>query len=150
MNSQIRIIALALHISTLVYGGVIFILAQSNRWVSSWSLTPGMQILLYILLGSALICGGISILWPRLLKAERPTSPGAAIEPTPLFYDFSQTTPAIQTATIVRMALAEAVAIFGMVLSLITQSPTWIIPFGAAGLLLQILVGPFGRTLRGN
>ena len=36
-----------------------------------------------------------------------------------------------------------------LVLAFLNQAAYWILPFAAAGLLLQIFVGPFGRYLRG-
>lgn len=146
----IHIIALALHVSILFYGGVVIYLAHINHWVSSWALSSTHETLLLAFVVVSIVTGAVAVFFPRLRKGSHPPLQGAEVISSPLFFDFTQVTTEIQTLTIVRMALAEAVAIFGMALSFITQSPTWILPFGAASLLLQVLVGPFGRMLRGS
>lgn len=41
-----------------------------------------------------------------------------------------------------RIALAEAVAILGLVLVFLHQSPLWVLPFAALSLLLQVFLSP--------
>lgn len=151
--AQMMLIAGALHFSILIYIFVIFLLAKSSEgWVMGWFLKEGGNVFLFVFGAAALMAGTFSLLVPRIMKggsSEMPSTPHEVLE-KPLFFDFSSITPRIQTLTILRMALAESVAIFGFVLSMLNQSSHWILPFAAAGLLLQILVGPFGRFLRGN
>jgi hypothetical protein len=141
MNRNIRVIAFAMHVSILIYGYVLFTLSRSGGWLSSWAIAPDKEIMVYVLAGAATVSAIISLVWPRLLK----TTP-----PTPLFLDFSNVTPQIQKVTIVRMAVAEAVALYGFVASYLNQSLNWFFAFAAVGLFLQILVGPFGQLLRGR
>jgi len=141
MNRNIRIIAFAMHVSILIYGYILFNLSRAGGWLSSWTIEPEKQIMVYVLAGAAVCSGIVSLVWPRFLK----TTP-----PTPLFLDFSDVTPQVQKVTIIRMAVAEAVALYGFVASFLTQSLNWFLVFGAVGLFLQILVGPFGRFMKGN
>jgi hypothetical protein len=141
MNRNIRIIAFAMHVSILIYGGALFILSKSGGWISSWVLEPEKQSTVYTLAGAAVFSGIMALFWQRLLK----TTPS-----TPFFLDFSNVTPEVLKVTIVRMCVAEAVAIQGFVASLITQSLNWFLVFGAVGLFIQILIGPFGRFMKGN
>jgi len=141
MNRNIRIIAFAMHGSILIYGYVLYTLSRSGGWLSSWTIDPEKTTIIYVLAGAAACSAIIALFWPRLLK----TTP-----PTPLFLDFSNVTPQVQKVTIVRMAVAEAVALYGFVASFSTQTMNWFLLFGAVGLFLQILVGPFGAVLKGR
>jgi F0F1-type ATP synthase membrane subunit c/vacuolar-type H+-ATPase subunit K len=148
---KIHIIAAALHVSILIYGFVVFLLARSSGgWTMGWNLRPGNEILFYALAGASAMTGLLSVVLPRLLRSAAPApSTPHEVGQAPLFFDFSQVTPQLLSLTITRMALAETIAIFGFVLAFLNQAASWILPFAAAGLLLQILVGPFGRYLRG-
>ncbi|HKY62820.1 MAG TPA: hypothetical protein VJR29_05305 [bacterium] len=42
-----------------------------------------------------------------------------------------------------RLALAEAVAILGLVAAFLTRSPLWVLPFVGLSLLLQVFLSPF-------
>ncbi|HEX5036249.1 MAG TPA: hypothetical protein VFX30_03735 [bacterium] len=141
MNRNIRVIAFAMHASIIIYGYALFTLSRSGGWLSSWAIAPEKKIAIYVLAGAAVSSGIVALIWPRFLK----TTP-----PTPLFLDFSNVTPQVQKMTIVRMAVAEAVALYGFVASYLNQSLNWFLAFAAVGLFLQILVGPFGRLLRGR
>lgn len=44
---------------------------------------------------------------------------------------------------LVRLAMAEAVAIFGLVMAFVSLSPLWVLPFAALSILLQIFLSPF-------
>lgn len=153
MPSQpIKIISAALHASILMYIGVAFFMAKNSAldWTTAWVIRPENQTLLYVLTGVAVVAGLYSLLLPRFAKDPRSqTAASGAVEP--LFFDFSESiTPRILNLTIVRMALAEAVAIQGLVLSLNNRSAMVIVPYAIAGLVLQILVGAFGSVLRGK
>lgn len=46
-----------------------------------------------------------------------------------------------------RLAMAEMVAILGLVLSFLGQSPLWVLPFAALSFVVQIFLSPFlGRS----
>ena len=133
----IRIIAFAMHASILIYGYVLFTVSRSGGWTSSWDMPPERKIVFYVLVGMSAVCGALSLLWPRFAKE-------------PLFFDFSTVTQRIHSLTVLRMALAEAIALYGFVLAYLNQSIPLFYPFAAVGLFLQVLVGPFGRFLRGS
>ncbi|HEX5032941.1 MAG TPA: hypothetical protein VFW62_00550 [bacterium] len=42
-----------------------------------------------------------------------------------------------------RLALAEAIAILGLVAAFLARSPLWVLPFVGLSLLLQLLLSPF-------
>jgi hypothetical protein len=146
----IRVIALALHMTIFIYVFVVFFLASQGQWTFGWTLGEGKEIIVLILAFAASINGTLSLFLPRLLKGMAPPpSVPYEVNEAPLFFDFSNVTPKLLSLTIVRMALAEAVAIFGLVAAFLNQAAYWVLPFAAAGLILQVLVGPFGRYLRG-
>jgi len=152
-TSQMMIIAAALHLSIFIHIFIIFYLARAAEgWVTGWFLKEGGHIFLIIFSMASLVTGSLSLFFPKIVKVGPKAIPTMLheVEVTPLFFDFSNVTPMIYTQTIVRMALAESFSIFGFVLSILNNATHWILPFAAAGLLLQILVGPFGRFLRGN
>lgn len=146
----IRIVAAGFHASIVLLGLIVFSMADSAGWSFSWRLTSGHRLLLYALLCVSVGCGALALLWPRFgaHKSSDPAVPSPIGDPIPLLYNFSQMTRAIQIATIIRMALAEAIAQYGLILALIVHSAAWILPFGIVGLLLQILVGPFWPVRR--
>lgn len=146
----IRLIALALHLSIFIYIFVVFFLASQGRWAPGWTLGEGKEPIVLILAFAAVLNGILSLLLPRILKGMAPPpSVPYEVNQAPLFFDFSNVTPKLLSLTIIRMALAEAVAIFGLVAAFLNQAAYWVLPFAAVGLLLQVLVGPFGRYLRG-
>jgi hypothetical protein len=146
----IRIIALAMHLSILIYIFIVFFMASQGQWARGWILGAGKEVIVMILAFNALVAGALSLFLPRIMKGMAPPSTVPhEVSRAPLFFDFTDVTPKLQSLTITRMALAEAVAIFGFVAAFLNQAAYWVLPFAAAGLLLQILVGPFGRYLRG-
>lgn len=148
-SAPLKVVSAALHVSILIYLVVIFVLSKGEGWTLAWSIRPGNEILVYVLTGAAFINGMIAVYAPRLFKDPKARVSGVPGQEEPLFFDFSQPTitPRIQTATILRMAFAESVAIFGLILAILNQSVAVIVPYVAAGLLLQIAVGAFGRFL---
>lgn len=141
----IYIIAAALHVSILIYVGIAYFLANANGWTMDWRVDPDKAVILYALAAAAFMSAALALMAPRIFFKD----PQAAQE-TPLFFDFSQVTPRIQTATILRMALAESVAIYGLVLAFLNQSFLVIVPFAVVGVFLQFLVGPFKSVLTGK
>lgn len=136
-SRSIKIIAAALHATIFVYVGIVFFLGQNQGWVSSMRPRPGMEPLVAALSMASLITSMLAIYFPRIMKAG-----------DSLFFDFETITPQIQTVTIIRMALAESVAIFGIVVSFTNQMTMIIVPFAVVGLFLQILVGPFRSWIK--
>lgn len=141
----IYVIAGALHASILVYVGIAYFLANAGGWAMDWRIDPDSAVILYALSGASFMDAALALMAPRVFFKDP-----QATQEAPLFYDFSQVTPRIQSATIVRMALAESVAIFGLVLAMLNKSFLMILPFAAVGVILQFLVGPFKAVLTGK
>ena len=149
--AKMQILAVALHFSILIYVSIAFFLATSSPdWVMGWTLKEEYRILAYVLIAVSIAAGALALSIPKIMKNTPPQrmTPYDAAE-SPLFFDFSNITRRIQTLTILRMALAESIVLYGLILSILNQALYWVLPFAAVGLLLQILVGPFGRFLRG-
>lgn len=145
----LTILSAALHISILIYVVLVFLLAHIGGWSSPWSIHPDNEILLYGLMGAAFVNGMLAVYAPRLFKDPKAQASGVPYQEEPLFFDFSNTTvtPRMRGMTIIRMASAESVALFGLILAILNQSVAIIVPFAVAGLLLQIAVGAFGGLL---
>lgn len=148
-SAPLKVVSAALHVSILIYVVVVFVLSQGGGWSLALSIRPGNEIFVYVLTAAAFINGALAIYAPRLFKGPKARISGVPGPEEPLFFDFSQPTitPRMQTMTILRMAFAESVAIFGLILAILNQSVAVIVPYVAAGLLLQIAVGAFGNFL---
>lgn len=115
--STLKILSLALLASTVLYVLIAFVLANSNGWAWTWSLSnPTLGVAFTVL---AFVLGGAALLLKQL----------------PL---------------IPRLALAEAVAVLGLVLSFLGQSPLWVLPFAGLSLLLQVALSPFFARSEGT
>lgn len=146
-SAPLTLIALALHVSILLYIGVVFFLANSGGWISAWTVFPGNEVPFLVMAVFGAVTAFLSLFAPKILKNRGQTASDLSqIEGEPLFFDFSDVTKRIRSITIVRMALAEAVVLYGFVQSINNQTPLWILPFAAVGLCLQIVVGPFGAV----
>ena len=152
----ITIIAMAMHVSILIFFGLVYLLASQapveRPWISSFAVPHGNEIVVMVFTGMAAVLGGLSLFFPVIAaKSQKPVIsdlPANDDKPkTVLFFDFDKIDQNMLTLTIVRFALAESIAIFGLVLSFLSQSTAWVMPFAFVALSIQILVGPFGGKL---
>ncbi len=112
MGNQLKIVAIALHMSLLMYVGVLFFLMQSDPagWEMGFRILPENKIIFFTLIGTSFASTALSI---------------------------------FMSQPIVRMALAESVAIYGFVAAFLNHSFLLIVPFAVWALILQIFVGPW-------
>ena len=144
------IISLALHFSLLIYVFILYYLGYSNHWflwTPDFRLFPGYVRLFYIFVPLSITMAALALLFPKLAsRRTQAQNLGAIVPSSGLFYNFTPLTPEIQSHTIIRMAIAESVAILGFVLGYLNHAPLVAVPFVLAGLVVQFLVGPvFGR-----
>ncbi len=148
------IIGLALHMSVAIYVGIIFFLSSNGGWVNHWAFQADQEVISYALVFMAINSACLSVLFPRFLKIKisspKPAYDLGVDETSRLFFDFSVIDPPLQTLTIIRMALAESIAIFGFVVAMLNQSAFLIVPFAVLGFLIQVAVGPFGKLIGMN
>ena len=140
--SALKIVSLAIHFSVLIYVFIIFILARSQAWdPASWGemIKPENEILVYVLIALSGIMFFISLMAPQFFRSKNSQASGEGN----LILNFSEFTPHVYTLTILRLALAESIAIFGFVLAFLNQSPWLIVPFALVSMALQVVVGPW-------
>jgi len=118
-----RILWAALFASTLIYLLVLEVVEVQTG--GSW------QMLVYPLAFIAVTTGGASLIAPRMMF-RRPRS-AASTGPDDGGY---------VTTLIVALALAESVAIFGLVLGFLGAPPTIVVPFFAVAWILMIIRFP--------
>jgi len=146
----LAIIGFAMHLSILVYGFVIVYLGSMNPgWEFGWRVLPDKRAMFWVLAIMALSCAGLALAIPKILKTNAPEAASQAGSES-LFFNFSPPTMRVQQVTIIRMAIAEAIAIFGVVLAFLNQSVLLVAPFLALGLLVQFIVGPLGGKIFGG
>ncbi len=139
------IISVAMHVSILIYVFVLYFLSsQRGDWTMGWRVFPEQQTLFFVLTGLGLAEFCIALMLPKFYLKE---SGGRPLDPTMsggpgIFLNFEPLTLRVHQLTILRMAIAEAVAIFGFVLAFMNRSLALAIPYCAVGLILQFLVGP--------
>ncbi len=113
MNQSMKQVALALHMSILVYGIVLYFLClqtQAEDWTMGFRILADKQILTAVMAGLALMATSLAIFVKPL---------------------------------IIRMALAESVAIYGFIAAYLNFSFAIFFPFALWALILQIYVGPW-------
>lgn len=152
----ISILALAMHVSILIFCGVVFFLASQapieTPWSSSFVLPEGLEILAPAFIGLAFVQAGLAIYFPVVAAKNDPSAtpdlPANDDQPkSKLFFDFDKIDAKMMSLTVVRFALAESIAIFGFVLSFMAHTTVWIMAFAFVALVIQTLVGPFGAKL---
>ena len=122
------VISFGIFMSVLVYAGVVYMLEQQGFQPSLPSLPP---VLPYALLAVSVILIGVTT---QLLgrQVQRVTSPAQ-----------------LQSLMIVRLALAEAVAVFGLVLYMLSRSLEWFATFvGLSFLAFLFLAGQMPAVAR--
>ncbi len=146
---KLVIVSVALHVSILIYAGVIFFISQTTPdWVLEWRIIEQQEPLLYALSAMAIGTAFLTFYAPRWFKTENDrhkisTPETSFLQQTkPLVLNFQALNSAAVTMTILRMTMAEAVAIYGFLNAFINQSVLLAVPFFAVGLILQFLVGP--------
>jgi len=149
-GQSLKFVALQLHLSLFIYGGVLFFLAQNNPdWQMTWQIKESFLLLFFALTLLSLSTASLSILWPLFFGKKEEPLQSLQSSSSKLFFDFEKKEATIQSQTILRMALAESVAVFGLVLAFLNQTPLLFIPYGIVSLTLQVLVGPFRRNVFG-
>jgi F0F1-type ATP synthase membrane subunit c/vacuolar-type H+-ATPase subunit K len=122
MNEQppaLRVIWFAMFAALLTYAGISALLANTSEPMNEDALQP----LRYGFTVAGIVIGAASIIWRRRFL------PSGAHAPLPLAQ--------LQTHSIIVWAMSEAVAVLGLILSVLTHSFREFVPFGlaAAGLL---------------
>ncbi len=123
----LRILHGALVLSILIYGGIAYYLATSGSLQASMGAEQA-RILTIVLgaLGAAELIG-VFIFRGRALEAVK-------TKPDPMAAYF--------VISIISWALTEAVAIYGLVLTIVRADVTFFYPFGGASLLVMLLFAP--------
>ena len=140
----LRIISFALLMSTVIYVGVCFVAVPLQVPSEPGSLTT-------IRLGLT-IAGGVTLLSiPMMRKIGRK---GRAVGPAALLHGVEPAPPdeakaerhkamsALMVSTIMGMAMAEAVVIYGLVLAFVSADPYLVLPFFAVGFVAMALQWP--------
>lgn len=159
-RSTLLVLCTALHVSCLLYVGFVVIFAQGPSWETGWRILPERTLIFYALIGVSMMQVVLTIMAPRLVKPSTASAP----PPNPLTYqpsvdamanpttatdscwcDFSNITPRVMTITILRMAIAEAIVLNGLLLAMLNHSALVIAPFAAVGLFMQLLFSPIGK-----
>lgn len=117
-----RILWAALFASTLIYLLVLEVVEMQSG--SSW------EALLYPLAFAAVTTAGASLIAPRMIQSRRPD------DNSPVSHE------RYLTILIVAMALAESIAIFGLILGFLGAPATVVVPFFAAAWILMIIRFP--------
>jgi len=146
----LKIITAAMMFSVIIYFGLVNFLGSQNHWPFSFEMDDSKKTIAMALSLVGLMSLALSFYFPRIFKPQNPTIEAGLQETVPLFLDFSKAGPQHVTLTIIRLALAESVAIQGLVLSFLLQSTAWIVPFGFLALFTQFLVSPFGKMIVGE
>lgn len=148
---SLAIISLALHFALIIFLFILYFLGFSDGWQSwstAWRVLPEHQWMLMAFGPLSLSMAGLALFFPKIspLKDAAAPTAGAVTPSSGLFYNFTPLTPAVHTNTIIRMALAESVAIFGFVLGFLNRAPLVAVPFIVFALIVQFTVGPlFGK-----
>lgn len=136
----LKIIAGSLMFSGLIYSGCLFIISGEPREVSvgislsmfaaAMGSMAGAIVIRHVLMGS------FALLPRQHRETTSPLSPDETREAV------QNAVGRYMTGTIVSMALAESVILFGFVLAYLTAEPLRIVPFLLAGELLMLVVFP--------
>lgn len=148
----------AMHMSVIAMGVIALLLTSGMpddpMTAPPTSTTPWMPPLM---MGVALILAVLVIVLPKLIPlqpapdqtdyqrmlTDAPTTTSA-------WLDYAHSTPRLHTLTILRLALAESIAVIGWVMALLMANALLYIPFAALALLLQVVFGPIVGFVRSN
>jgi len=152
-TANLLVIEMAMHFSILIYVFVLFSLAHSaGTWASGWVLKPENQMLLYVFVALSFASSMLVVMAPKFVAnkktAESGLNPGAPAEG--IFLDYSQTDGRVNKITIMRMAFAESIAIYGFILAFLNQAAWLVLPFAVLALALQVIFGPAVGKMMGN
>lgn len=143
------IIALGLHASILIYVFVAFIMSHNEEWIMGWRVAEEFKILFAVLTFVSFLMAAIVFMIPRLMglsEANQETIlSGSYISEK----NSNEVTPTIKqtNVTVIQMALAESIALFGLVLSILNKSFMIIIPYAFFSLAIQFSVSPLRKKL---
>jgi cytochrome bd-type quinol oxidase subunit 2 len=125
----IYVISFGFFVSTVVYGALVYFMEHQNGFrAPAGALPPGLA---YALLVVAVIVFGLAT---HVLRKRVPTAREAA---------------QLQTLTIVRLALAEAIVMCGLVLYFVGRSVEWFVVFlGLSFLAFLLIAGSMPHVVR--
>lgn len=130
--------------SVLIYGLVAWIIARESAAPTDWR-----DPMVFILAGVAAMVMIAAIVVPGLVvtaaRRARSSDGPATSQPTSAF----ELTGEVATAYILRLALIESVAIFGLILALAKQSFDLFVPFGLVAIAAFLAFSPSTDHLRG-
>lgn len=152
------VIEAAMHFSVGILVFIAHVISGSSSPESA-SVPENIQLLIPIFSLLAFTEAMLSLFFPLIKKPpQKPKSAtevlAASVEVKPFLHriilNIIDNPQYFQTMTIIRMAMAESIVVFGLVLALLTHQSFIIYPFAAAGLIIQIIVGPvFAKMVRG-
>lgn len=145
-NASITKISFALHVSIVIYLFILYQLSSGEGWTRDWRIQPDELLMVQILTAMSVLTALLAVLWPKFfMKSDTPD------QTRPLILDFRNVDPKIQTVTILRMALAEAAGIYGLVAAFLNRSLLLGVPYLVGALIVQFVVGAvFGRLWSGH
>ena len=151
----IQTIAASLMLSVIVMSGAVFFIHSPLSFEASIQqvFLKKHQIFTMIFLILASSSGILGIMLPRLVKKLLPQldenhTPGMPVNPdnTSFFVSYQNPNQKLLTFTVIRLALLEAVGIYGVIYSFMLSNATLVLPFAATSIFLQYLFGPFKKS----
>lgn len=135
---------IAMVASVLIYGVLAWFITRESAEPADWR-----DPMVFILAGAAAMVMIAAIVVPGFVvtaarKAKRSDRPSTS-QPTSAF----ELTGEVTTAYILRLALIESVAIFGLVLAMAKQSFDLFVPFGLVAIAAFLAFSPSTDHLRG-
>lgn len=153
-TAQYRVLsvqALAMHISLLIYAFIVYRLSSGPDWVREWRVKPELEPLFLALCAVSLMAAVGTVYIPFIWAKLKPRPVGKSLLPPglqpsqegSLFLDYRMVTSTTVALTILRLTMAESIAVFGLILAFTNESVQILGPFILASLALQLLFGPF-------
>lgn len=153
-SANLYIICLAFSFAVISLTFVAFFIAPPQNGNLNWNIKPENEIIYFALTVVALINAMLSIFAPALFagllrSSSENKQPSYQVPQKSLLLNFDPITPAVYLLTLIRLALAESIAIFGFILSFLNESPFIILPYALIALCIQLIVGPlFSKVVK--
>jgi hypothetical protein len=143
------VLALGFHLTIIVYVIFVFVMSRQSGWTVGWRLNDEYQTLFYALTLMSISMVPIVSILPRLmgLAPSGDESPVSGTYSEITHPDEQKTPPKSMNLFVVQMALAETIAINGLVLAILNRSFIIIVPFALFSLILQLSVSPLKNKL---
>lgn len=125
------IVWIAMILPVLFYGGLLYFMAANSWEPGGREAAPAIQ---WVLAAMALVSAGVSTYFHRSRAAPETVLPQAE--------DEAAAVGRFMANYITAWAMAESVAIFGLVLSFLSQQASFYFPFGVAALVLLAFQRP--------